>query len=52
LHHAGGAIHAGLFHPVFIGNLLALKAGVNMVGRTSMELGVRVTAEDLLGAER
>jgi acyl-CoA hydrolase len=36
------------FHnPVFVGNLLILKASVNMVGRTSMELGVRVEAEDL-----
>lgn len=36
------------FHnPVFVGNLLILRASVNMVGRTSMELGVRVEAEDL-----
>ncbi len=36
------------FHyPVFVGNLLILKASVNMVGRTSMEVGVRVEAEDL-----
>lgn len=36
------------FHnPVFLGNLLTLKASLNMVGRTSMELGVRAEAEDL-----
>lgn len=37
------------FHnPVFIGDLLALKAGLNMVGRTSMEVGVRVETENLV----
>jgi uncharacterized protein (TIGR00369 family) len=36
------------FHrPVYIGNLLILKASLNAVGRTSMEIGVRVEAEDL-----
>jgi acyl-CoA hydrolase len=36
------------FHnPAFIGNLLALKASLNMVGSTSMEVGVRVETEDL-----
>ena len=34
------------FHnPVFIGDLLILKASLNLVGRTSMEVGVRVEAE-------
>lgn len=33
--------------PVYIGNLLILKASVNYVGRTSMEIGVRIEAEDL-----
>lgn len=37
------------FHrPVLIGNLLILKASLNATGRTSMEIGVRVEAEDLL----
>jgi acyl-CoA hydrolase len=37
------------FHnPVYIGDLLILKASITMVGRTSMEVGVRVEAEDLL----
>jgi acyl-CoA hydrolase len=40
------------FHsPVTIGNLLTLKASVNIVGRTSMEVGVRVEAEDLRTGE-
>jgi len=40
------------FHnPVFIGNLLVLKAAVNLVGKTSMEIGVRVEAENPLTGE-
>ncbi len=34
--------------PVSVGNLVTAKASVNCVGRTSMEVGVRVEAEDLL----
>lgn len=35
------------FHaPVFVGNLVTLSASLNYVGRTSMEVGVRVEAED------
>ncbi len=33
--------------PVYVGDLLILKAAVNFVGRTSMEVGVRIEAEDL-----
>ena len=36
-----------VFHPVFVGDLVTLKASVNDVGRTSMEVGVRVEAENL-----
>jgi acyl-CoA hydrolase len=36
------------YAPVFVGNLLILKAAVNYVGRTSMEVGVRIEAEDPL----
>lgn len=37
------------FHnPVFVGDLLILKASITLVGRTSMEVGVRVEAENLL----
>ncbi len=36
------------FHyPVQVGNLVRLMANVNYVGRTSVEVGVRVEAEDL-----
>jgi acyl-CoA hydrolase len=52
--HAGSnAVTASIdrldFHsPVFIGNLLIVKACLNLVGRSSMEIGVRVEAEDLV----
>jgi uncharacterized protein (TIGR00369 family) len=40
------------FHsPVFIGDLVFFKASINMVGRTSMEAGVKVEAENLLTGE-
>ena len=39
------------YSPVYIGNFLTLKASINLVGRTSMEIGVRVEAEDLLTGE-
>jgi len=36
------------FHvPVYVGNLVTLFASLSRVGRTSMEVGVRVEAEDL-----
>ena len=35
------------FAPVYVGNLLILKASVNYVGTTSMEIGVRIEAQDL-----
>jgi uncharacterized protein (TIGR00369 family) len=36
------------FHkPVFVGDLLRLKASINLVGRTSMEVGVRVESENI-----
>ena len=37
--------------PVFVGNLLILKASVNLAGRTSMEVGVRAESEDLLSGQ-
>jgi acyl-CoA hydrolase len=37
------------FHePVFVGELVILRASINYVGNTSMEVGVRVEAEDLM----
>jgi uncharacterized protein (TIGR00369 family) len=35
-------------HPVFVGDLVTLKASLNFVGRTSMEVGVRVEAENIM----
>lgn len=40
------------FHnPVFVGDVLFVKASLNLVGRTSMEIGVRVEAENLITGE-
>ena len=37
------------FHfPAFIGDLLIIKASLNLVGKTSMEIGARVESENLL----
>jgi acyl-CoA hydrolase len=37
------------FHsPVFVGELLRVSASINLAGKTSMELGVRVEAEDFI----
>ncbi|MHB1311771.1 MAG: acyl-CoA thioesterase [Gemmatimonadaceae bacterium] len=38
--------------PIHVGELLLMKASVNFAGRTSMEVGVRVDAEDLLTGSR
>jgi acyl-CoA hydrolase len=38
--------------PIYVGNLVVMKASVNTVGRSSMEVGVRVEAEDLLTGNR
>jgi acyl-CoA hydrolase len=35
------------YNPVYVGNLLSLKASVNYTGKTSMEVGVRIEAEEL-----
>ena len=41
------------FHsPGFIGEILTLKASLNLVGKTSMEIGVRVETENILTAEK
>jgi acyl-CoA hydrolase len=34
------------YAPVYVGNMLVLKAQVNNVGHTSMEIGVRIEAQD------
>jgi acyl-CoA hydrolase len=38
--------------PIHVGDLVILKASVNFVGRTSIEVGVRVEAEDLITGRR
>lgn len=55
-HAAGPIVTARLdemsfLHAVYIGNLLTIHAAVNCVWRTSMEVGVRVVAEDLTTGE-
>lgn len=39
--------HMNFLHPVHIGQLVILRSSVNRVFRTSMEVGVKVTVEDL-----
>ena len=39
------------YSPIYVGNLVTLKASLNYVGTTSMEVGVRVEAEDVLTGE-
>jgi acyl-CoA hydrolase len=56
--HAGGpTVTASLdqmsfLHPVHVGNVVFVHAAVNDVGRTSLEVGVRVEAEDLVSGDR
>ena len=55
-HSGGNAVTASIdkldFHnPVFIGNLITVKASLNLVGRTSMEIGVWVETEDLVSGQ-
>jgi uncharacterized protein (TIGR00369 family) len=41
------------FHnPAFIGEILTLKASLNHVGRTSMEVGVKVETENIMTGEK
>lgn len=39
-------------HPVRVGQVMVVRASVNFVARTSMEVGVKVLAEDLNSGER
>jgi acyl-CoA hydrolase len=38
--------------PIHVGDLVVMKSSVNYVGKTSMEVGVRVEAEELLTGRR
>jgi uncharacterized protein (TIGR00369 family) len=41
------------FHePIYLGELVVAHASVNFVGRTSMEVGVRIEAEHLISGKR
>lgn len=39
------------YSPVFVGDLLRITASVNYVGKTSMEIGARVEAENFMSGE-
>ncbi len=43
--------YMSFLHPVHVGDLVTIKAAVNDVGRTSMEVGVRVETENMLTGE-
>ena len=38
--------------PIHVGDLIIMKSAVNYAGRTSMEIGVRVEAEDMISGRR
>jgi acyl-CoA hydrolase len=38
--------------PAFIGDFVTLRASLNLVGKTSMEVGIRVESENLITGER
>jgi uncharacterized protein (TIGR00369 family) len=55
-HTGGNVVTASIdrldFHsPVFVGDLLRVSASINYVGKTSMEIGVRVEAENFVTGE-
>jgi uncharacterized protein (TIGR00369 family) len=56
--HAGGPVvtaaldQMSFLHPVRVGDVVFVHAAVNDVGRTSMEVGVRVEAEEVLSGRR
>ncbi|MFC1932228.1 acyl-CoA thioesterase [Chloroflexota bacterium] len=55
-HVRGNAVTAAIdsldfYYPAFVGDLITLKASLNLVGKTSMEVGVRVESENLVTGE-
>jgi len=56
--HAGGMCvtvsidEMSFLHPVHVGDLVTVRASVNDVGTTSLEVGVRVEVEDVMSGER
>jgi acyl-CoA hydrolase len=56
-HSGSGVVTAAIdeiefLHPVAVGQILVLKASVNLAARTSMEVGVKVWSEDPRTGER
>ncbi len=56
-HASGNVVTASIdrldfHHPVFVAELLIIHASVNYTGNTSMEVGARVEAENVLTGER
>ncbi len=58
IRHAGGPCvtvsidHVDFREPIHVGELVVARASVNYVGRTSMEVGVRVEAEQIATRQR
>src|SRR5207237_2408384 len=56
--HCGGPVvtvamdEMSFFEPVFVGDVVTVKAMVNDTGRTSMEVGVRVEADNIRSGRR
>lgn len=55
-HARGNAVTASIdrldfHHPVYVGDIVILRASLNLVGRSSMEVGVRVESENLITGE-
>ncbi len=56
--HAGGPVvtasldEMAFIEPVFVGDVVTVRASVNDVGQTSMEVGVRVDAENYIGTRK
>jgi acyl-CoA hydrolase len=56
--HAGGPVvtasldQMSFLHPVHVGDVVFVHASVNDVGRTSLEVGVRVEAEEIISGRR
>ena len=58
MRHSGGQVVTAsidgmqFLTPIHVGEVVTLRASVNYVGRTSMEVGVRVEAENMTSGER
>ena len=55
-HSSGAVVTASIdrldfYSPVYVGDLLRIKACINLVGKTSMEIGAKVEAENFITGE-